>query len=115
MYSNAGVWLRRCRAQRATDVEYPLQHRETGEHSHSVDGWGQKLKIAQASALREQQSDGEDHDAHGARCKADLALHAERLGARPGVADHQRQQHGEDDRCNGRVVALAREEDRNGG
>ena len=50
MYSNAGLWLRRCRAQLATDVEYPLQHRETGEHRHSVDGRREKFEVAQSRA-----------------------------------------------------------------
>src|SRR5688572_33304056 len=111
MYSNAGVWLRRRRAQRATDMEYPLQHRETGEHGHSVDGRGEELEIAEPGALREEEPGREDHDPHGARRQADLAFDPECLGAGPRVAHHQREQDGQDDRGDRGLVALAREED----
>ena len=64
-------------------------------------------KSPERGALGEHQADREDHDAHRPRGDADLALHAERLGAGAGVADHQRGEHRDDDRGRRDAVAAA--------
>src|SRR4051794_1882798 len=88
------------RAELRADVEDALQHRHRAERHEHVHGRCEEAEVG------EQDADRQDHDAHGAARDPHLALDAERLGARAGVADHQRREHGGDRRGRGDLVAV---------
>src|ERR1019366_1738565 len=84
--------------QLGVDVPDSLEDGECAQHREDVDRRGEQIEVAERGAAGEDQADREDHDANRAGRDADLALDAERLGARTRVGDHQRGQHGYDDR-----------------
>src|SRR3954454_24494569 len=93
------------RAKLRADVEDSLQHRDGAERREDVHRRGEQAEVG------EEDADREDHDAHGSARDPDLALDAEGLRPRAGVADHQR---GEDggDRCRGGDLVAVRREHR---
>src|SRR3954447_12306659 len=86
-------------------MPYTLDRGDDGQHRDQVDRGSQKLEIAEPGTLGEDQADGEYDYPHGTRRQADLALDPERLGAGPGVGDHQRAEHGDDAHRGGEILA----------
>src|SRR4051794_17290536 len=78
-------------------MEDPLEDRDDRHRGQQVDRRLDRFQVP------EDQPGAQDHDPHGAVGDADLALDAQRLGARPRVGDHQRGEHGEDDHAGGDI------------
>jgi hypothetical protein len=74
-------------------VPYPLRDGERGQPRHHVDRRLEQVHPVDQLPGREHKADREDHHSHRPRREADLALDAQRFGARACVGDHQRAEH----------------------